>query len=475
MKTYLKLSIVFLFGLLMGSCNEYLDVKPEDKYLEEQVYSSEEGINNLLNGVYINLAENNLYGGQLTMSTVELLAQRYNVSNANHDWYDHGHYLYDETSVRASFEGIWTSAYEVVINLNSLLEGIEKYSTLPEWKKNIIKGEALGLRAMIQFDLLRLFGPVYLTNASDLSIPYYTEAKAEANSFLPATDVVNMVLSDLNEAETLLENDPIITNGIVEDPEQPFYSFRNLRLNYYGIKALQARVHLYAGNTQEALTTAQFVIDETSGLLPWTEPSAVISSDNRDRVFSSEIIFAVQNLSLYTRHNNLFSNNLTDAKILAPNTTRIEQVFESNESDYRFNSSWVVPSDGVRSYRTFTKYADVTDKDLSFRFMQPIVRKTEMYYIVAETTPDVALAKQYLDEVRYNRGLVALDEDVDISEEIRKEYMKEFYGEGQLFFYYKRNNIEAIPDGNSTSSSRTVSMGVENYVVPIPESETKFQ
>ncbi len=475
MKKYFTNTILFLLGILSFSCSDYLDVQPEDKYLESQVYSSEDGVNNILNGVYLNLAENNLYGSQLTLSTVEVLGQRYNLSNSSHTWYNEGHYLYEETSAKSNFEGIWSSAYEAILNLNSLIEGLEKYSTLTEDKESIVKGEAIALRAMLHFDLLRLFGPIYSVNSEALSIPYYDQAKAESNPALPASEVIKNILNDLMVAEGLLAEDPIIENGVVEDINYPFYSLRNLRLNYYGVKALQARVNLYAGNNQEALAASKSVIEATSSILPWTQATDVISGENKDKVFSKEIIFAVQNLSLYGRQTNLFASSLTDSKILAPNTKRLEQVYESNENDYRYNPSWMVPLDGSKSYRTFFKYADVPDKEQSFRFMQPLIRKTEMYYIAAEATTDNTMALEYLNTVRYNRGLSDLEEGVDIEAEIQKEYMKEFYGEGQLFFYYKRKNIDAIPDGNSTSSSRTISMGEENYVIPIPDSETKFQ
>jgi hypothetical protein len=42
-------------------------------------------------------------------------------------------------------------------------------------------------------------------------------------------------------------------------------------------------------------------------------------------------------------------------------------------------------------------------------------------------------------------------------------------GEGQMFFYYKRNAMETIPNGSSTSGN--TSMPLKNYVVPVPESE----
>ena len=54
------------------------------------------------------------------------------------------------------------------------------------------------------------------------------------------------------------------------------------------------------------------------------------------------------------------------------------------------------------------------------------------------------------------------------------EYRREFFGEGQLFFYYKRLNEERIPDAVSDWENE-VRMTKTEYVVPLPESEIKYR
>jgi hypothetical protein len=73
---------------------------------------------------------------------------------------------------------------------------------------------------------------------------------------------------------------------------------------------------------------------------------------------------------------------------------------------------------------------------------------TEMYYIAAECAAgnnDLGFATDLLDSVRVHRNLPkytlsALSSD-SLNTEIRKEYEKEFLGEGQVFFYFKRKNL----------------------------------
>ena len=72
--------------------------------------------------------------------------------------------------------------------------------------------------------------------------------------------------------------------------------------------------------------------------------------------------------------------------------------------------------------------------------------------------------------VRRNRGLVAFEdtEMVDIQQVLKEEYMKEFFGEGQLFFYYKRLNVSSIPAGDD---SGMITMDEAKYKFPWPEGE----
>lgn len=480
MKKYLKNITGILACILIVSCNDYLDVQPEDKYLEEDVFSSEASIYAALNGIYSNMTSNNTYGGNLTLSTVDVLAQRYKALSDRHKWYFVATYDYTDAGTQNRFDNIWTDLYINILNINNFIAGLETYKgVLSSEKENLLKGEAIALRAMHHLDLLRLYGPIYSINAGDFAIPYNTEPKAKLSPVLTATEVMTKILEDLSTAEELLTNDSVRESGAQAENEGDNYSkFRNLRLNYFAVKALLARANLYAGNTTEALAAAKAVINEATPFFPWVDDLAVISAGaNPDRTFSTEVLFGIQNNNIYNQHRDIFGSALDDNTILAPESSRLNNdVFENNQHDIRFNSTWILPSVGGKQYKTFFKFADIEDKRVEyfpFRYWQPLIRMTEMYYIAAETEPDPTLALSYLNTVRLNRGLEELPLGVDISNEILKEYRREFYGEGQLFFYYKRNNFSSIPDGSLESGS--INMTADQYVVPLPLSETDFR
>lgn len=476
-RNYIRIIVALLNLAVLASCKKYLDVKPEDKILEADTYSTKKGINSVLNGLYLNLAKNNLYGDNLTLTTVDILAQRFNMPSS-HSLYNIATYNYTTNPAMSKIDAIWTSAYTNILNANAFIANLTKYNgVIDVATDSIYRGEALAIRAMLHLDLLRLYGPMY--NSPDSlkeSIPYYTDISTSANSLLPANKVMSLIISDLVKAESLLKDDPIIANGPMpdfQDDDQNFMRNRNYRLNYFAVKAIQARANMYRGSKSQALDAA-LVLIQNAAKFPWiTLAEAVSEKANPDRVYIKEMILGIQNSQLYVNYANYFAPELNEANILAPVAGRLTTVFETNENDYRYNPNWAVPGNGGKTYRTFYKYADASDKTKIFRFSIPMIKISEMFLIAAECEPVAGLALGYLNAVRNNRGLLSLPGTANLTTELQKEYQKEFFGEGQLFYYYKRRNLTTIPNGSAASGN--VSMNASKYVLPLPLSETQFR
>ena len=481
MKKYLyKITFLFLVSVAAVSCSDFLDVVPQDKILEDQTYSSEAGVQNIHNGLYLQLASNNLYGKQLTMDAVEILAQQYNMAGS-HTQNKMASYAYAEKTPKATLSNIWEKAYTTILSANKFLESLDEHSGVVSAEKaNLLKGEAIAIRAMLHFDMLRLFGPIYKVSPSDPSIPYYDAPVTTNNPLLPAKEVIVKVLADLDLSLTLLANDPIMTTGkyaaSTAFDANPYYSLnRGQRMNYLAVKCLKARVLLYSGDKTGASAVANEVIafTKTTTFFPWTPFLEATNAANPNRTFSSENFFSLSDYTLYTKQKDLFDASLADDKIYAPLLSRLNAVFESNDNDYRSLPSWKIPVVGGKTQKTFYKYEDVTDKTMSFRLQIPMFKMSEMYLIAAETATVPADGIAFLNTLRFNRGLTNLAATAVLATEITKEYRKEFMGEGQLFFYYKRINSTAIPNGSAASGN--VTMGALQYVVPLPDSEINFQ
>lgn len=465
----MKTRFIYIFFALLAAttgCKKYLTVEPESSFTSDQVFTNEKAAQTALNGMYNYLADANLYGGNLSTITIELLAQRFappSLGGTNNYTYI-PQYAYTQSLVMPTFEQIWQKAYATILYANVFIpqmDRMQQQGMLTAAHASEMKGEAIAIRALLHFDMLRLFGPVYSVNPAATSIPYYSSADGVSQPLLPASQVMDSVLADFTQAAQLLSADPITTQGI--NTTQDFYSgFRNQRLNYYAVKALTARALLWAGNTQAAHDTAQAVLAAGEKWFPWTPTSAITNANAPDRVYSSEMLFGSYNLNMYTTYTSLFSSTLQATQVITVNNTRLDQTFESNKNDYRYNYWFNASPNGFQS---FDKFKDISDQTKSWRFVQPLVRKTELYYIIAETDPANAL--NLLDTVRIHRGLPALASSADVPTEIKKEYQKEFWGEGQLFYYYKRLNITPLPSGTSQYSNVS-----PVYVAPLPLSET---
>ncbi|MEZ0183061.1 RagB/SusD family nutrient uptake outer membrane protein [Flavobacterium oncorhynchi] len=481
MNQYLnKIALTILIAFSAASCSDFLDVVPQDKILESQIYENEAGMQNVHNGLYLSLANNNLYGQQLTMDAVEILGQQYNMPSS-HNKNKIASYAYTESSPKALFSSIWQEAFKTILYTNKFIESIEEHpGIVSQDKADLLKGEALGIRAMLHFDMLRLYGPIYKVSPSVLAIPYYDKAITTNQPLIPAQEVITKILADLDAALALLHKDPVLTTGRFKATSDfdanPYYSMnRGNRMNYLAVKCLKARVLLYSGDKAGASAVANEVINFTKSntFFPWTPFLEATNAANPDRTFSSENFFALSDYTLYTKQRDLFDSNLKDSQIYAPVLSRLTAVFESNDNDYRSLPSWKVPVVGGKTQKTFFKYEDVDEKKSLFRLQIPMFKLSEMYLIAAETALVPADGIAFLNTLRFNRGLTNLGAAVNVTTEVTKEYKKEFIGEGQLFFYYKRQNSVTIPNGSATSGNLT--MGAAQYVVPLPDAEINFQ
>ncbi|MCS4224654.1 RagB/SusD family nutrient uptake outer membrane protein [Sphingobacterium sp. BIGb0165] len=453
------------------ACNKFLDIKPVDKILETEVYKDEKSVQVALNGIYMRMAKPELYGGKMTMQTLDILGQYYNIGSA-HTYTQLFTYKYADPTVQQEFETIWSAAYANILNVNNFIEKLQQATfAMDKTSKDIMLGEAIGMRAFVHLDMLRVFGPIPSLDPNKESIPYVRSASSKTEKLLPLNEVITNILADIKQATLLLENDPVRKEGVQKTNESltdNFFRMRNRRMNYYAVLALKARAELYSGKKSEAYLTAKGILSDLDKYFKWTVPTTIISNpDNPDRLFSPEIIFGVQNDQMYAIYDRSFNPALTTNAILVPAKAALDNVFEKNTSDYRY-FSWLTPTIGNYE-KVFVKFQDVQNKSADFRYFQPLIRKSEIYLILTETAPNDSEALGYLNALRNNRGLADLVVIGNRITAVDIEFRKEFYGEGQLFFYNKRLAKTSVP--NPTNSS-TKPIALENYLVPLPLSET---
>ena len=452
------------------ACNDWLEVAPQAEKEEAEMFEKEVGFRNVLIGAYIRMKSNNLYGEDLTYGSIEMLAQHW----TNTD--DLGKYLkaynYEQSVVETKINSFYGNLYKVIADVNGLLNNIDARKEMFEGNNfEIIKGEALAIRAFCHFDVLRLFGPIPTNLPEGTILPYVTTVSIVPNRLVSYNDFTTKLLADLDEAERCLEwNDPILTASIKElstlevAQDDNFLCDRQMRMNYYAVCALKARVQLWLGNKNEALKYAQKVIDakDPNGNVMFRLGSATDCA-NGDLIFSSEHIF---NLNVY---------NLSDFKISAANTfytnsTALKYFWASETTDIRRGKMWKEVYDNYwwTYYYYMTKYTQATNMPVWAKNSIPLFRLAEMYLIAMECG-SIQNANDLYKEVCIARDItpVTFGSTEELLETLILEYNREFYGEGQAFYAYKRLGRSKI-FGTSTVGSALI------YVLPLPKAESLY-
>jgi hypothetical protein len=493
MKKYLYIIVISL--LVCSSCKKFLDVQPESDVTKEQLFSSEDGFKEALNGVYNFCAGKDLYGGRLTFSNLELMAQNYDPTNISYK--NIQAFLYTERGVIGDNDGIWINGYKGIGNCNAILDAIDAKKGVFSGKNyDLVKGEALTLRAYLHFDLLRLFAPSFKNNPVAKAIPYVTTVSIKATAFSTTTEVLDKIIADLLAAKLLLKSDPILSPGYVvgypnkndaagvrikdtetADPTM-FLQNRRHRMNYYAVCGELARVYLYKEDFAKSLENANEVINAKK--FSWTlkEDFFKTKIGQRDKIFYPELISAWYIPDSKGMLEDYYSK---DDAAFSPTIAQKDLIFEKGSvgaDDWRW-LQWFrdAPSANSTSRGFLVKYVVNTDAEGNLHpLVAPAIRLSEMYYIAAESSFDTDKAKAitYFNTVREHRGIGdGLDANISKTEFLNNlviECRKEFYAESQIFYMNKRLN-KAITNTNGFVYAANDRI----FVLPLPLDEQAYR
>lgn len=450
----------------LTACNKWLDVQPKTTMKTDVLFTTQSGFRDALTGIYSNMTIASSYGTELTFGFADVLAQAYdNVpTSLTHTYFNAVAYDYTESTEETRIAGIWKQAYKSITNANILLSYIDDKKKVFTGKNyNLIKGEALGLRAYLHFDMLRLFAPSPVMGADRKAIPYVDSYTNVPFPQLTVAQVMDKIAGDLAAARELLKDadtyGPMRASFDLTEVNE-IAGTRQYRMNYYAVTALLARVELYKSNKTAAVAYAKEVID--SGLFPAFSSSGQIAAS--DNVFPLEHVFSLTIPDLKTKYADVYFLQVADGQNtnnLSITNNTLSAIYPAGlNTDYRIN--WFEANSSTT--KRVSKY--------TYNTVIPLLKISEMYLIAAEAEPAVDNAMAYLNTLRAHRGLSPLDAAAYTREmldkEIGDEYRREFIAEGQLFFYYKRTNADKLPTLTAFKNKEAV------YILPIPVAEKEF-
>lgn len=443
--------LLLSFGLT-GCSDDIINKSPLDEVSPESLLLTEGGFRSALDGVYAIMQEDFLGYNFCIYSIPEAINDDLIIGDPYSFTFEGTHediypLTYDATAFQ--IEGFWQISYEAINVANTIIKAA-RTSNLTN--KDAFLAEALGLRALLHYNLYRFHAPSYNSNPNGLAIPYRfeTDALLDIKQRNTGREVIDLVLKDLTEAATLAKN-----------------TVNSYRLSKTGIEALIARVFhetndfenaiIYA---KKALTDGRYTLNTTANQLKqqWEQDNSdeIIfrirfdESDNGQNaaVLSIEAFFSFP----YYVSNDLL--NLYDQD----NDTRFDVYFELEP----MGSGAYYPKKhaGLRTADPENFNPGATDLKL--------IRVPELHLILAESYNAIgnsSLAQEHLNTLRNARGLEDYNGD-NLTKEILDERRRELAFEGFRFTDLKRLGL-----GFTREDGTSLAPNANRFALPIPQLE----
>ncbi|MCQ2146495.1 MAG: RagB/SusD family nutrient uptake outer membrane protein [Bacteroidales bacterium] len=476
MNTKYIISALLLGALTFTSCDDFLDMQPSNSANASTAITSADDALTALNGVLSAMNSTTYYGRNMFMyadakgGDLTIFSQGRGLD---------GFYSFNHTPTSGTYSGFWSRGFYCIMQLNNIIENIEKLEEEGQTGFDLYKGEAYTLRALVYFDLVRLYGLPYNYNKGAYGVPDITTTLSADALPLRATVEQNYsrIVSDLAIGEQALSSSKKALN------KYP---------GYYANKALQARVYLYMEDYSKALSAAKTVIE--SGVYKLYSNSEWVASWSKQ--FGSESIFELgidsvddngtgslgfyliqygiaKNAMGWFLASDYFLNRLgEDPTDVRWGVMGLDETAVDDPSSTRMGSCY--------KYVGGTTAMTGDGKETATAVNIKIIRLSEMYLIASEAAlqnGDKKAAADYLNEIRKrSAGLAPATESTISIQMILDERSKELFGEGHRFFDMIRLNqtIEFNDDFQDvpvTQRGKKIDRTYGKIVLPIDQDE----
>ncbi|MTI31758.1 RagB/SusD family nutrient uptake outer membrane protein [Xanthovirga aplysinae] len=444
---YIKVLALVVF--LISSCDDFLKIEPQQSLSDSEAFSTIEAAETALIGAYARMQSTTYYGREmLVMPEVGGDNVLIALDNSNRFL---GFSGYNLTTSNGDVTDLWFRAYHVIMQANNLINNVDNIEGGTAEEKNQLKGEALFIRALVHFDLVRSFGQPYLNgNGSNLGVPVMLVSEIGTPSRNSVTEVYAQIINDLSQAKDLMDN-----------TEAPFRSSSD------AANALLSRVYLYKGDNQAAVEAATAVIG--------TGNYSLISNENYLDSWStdgtSEEIFTLKFLAdESTGSSNIGRIYLKPGYGDIRPSQDIMDLYSVNSNDVR---------NGLIRYEE--EYAD----HFQFKFAGmlgvdglasiKILRLSEVLLNRAEANAklgNLEEAKEDLNVLRVRAGLESIDPaNSSVLDEVLLERRRELAFEGHRAFDIFRNGEDLKRIECNPLAECSVPFGSNLVVYPIPQDE----
>ncbi len=246
LKKYIIYPFVVIALLVASSCDEeFLELQPSGASDLNSAIQNIDGYRSAMNGVYSGLQSSNYYGRYFIL-VPDVMADDVKQNAQANRAREYSDYVGFSEHFIAS--GIFNTLYNVINRANTVINAETEVPAAVQGQKDQFRGEALAVRGLAHFDLVRIYGQHYgFTNDnSHLGVPIVTEFDQDAKpARSTVAQVYAQVISDLEQGVSLM-NEVQSSAG---------------RMSKEAAQALLARVHLYMGDWAKAEQLASSVIN----------------------------------------------------------------------------------------------------------------------------------------------------------------------------------------------------------------------
>jgi starch-binding outer membrane protein, SusD/RagB family len=456
-----------LGALSLASCEKELDQAPYNAISQTQAFNSESDFTNAIRGAYQGFRLGSYYGGTdggSMIITPDVLADNL-IINSQGRQSQQNFFLYNYTANNTW--SLWNNAYTTILRANKVLENLDNLKD-GDFKTNI-KAEALAIRGLAHFDLLRVYAKRFVgATAGDLGVPYVTSTSPnELPARTPLIESYNNVVKDLLAAETGIAN----TNAVG-------------RLNKPAVQGLLGRVYLYMGQWQNAIDKSTLAIDNAPAnrkLATFAQfPSIWLDQTEQEVLFKVKILDS-DNTSVGVGY-----GQSSPQGVRPEYSPTFELVNAYASTDVRKDVYIGQTTFNGKQFNYIKKYAGRASGNANVVDVK-VIRLSEVYLNRAEAyarlNQDVK-ALQDLNEIRSRRysdfnPITSIETGTSLLNAILLQRRLELAFEGHRFFDLKRLGLavtrtssgDFIDGTGAAPAVNGIEAGSPKFALPIPQSE----
>lgn len=438
------------------ACSDELDLAPITEKAANSFFASEAEIESAIAGVYAQLQSGGLYGLDL-IGVGEIPGEDTFEEIAANDGGRFGQL--DDFSTNADNDlvgDIWRESYEGIQRTNVVLNRIEDIEYEDSSLKTVRIGEVKFIRALLYFNLVRLYGDVPLVVEETLNpSDFFGQGRTAAS------EVYLQIEADLEDAIQSLPRE--------KSPGRPAQG---------AAQALLADVLMNQGNYADASGLLESVINSSIySLMPTTSEIFGMANEGNEEVlfevqFASGVNGNTEGSPAATQFRpsgttgNAKGHNLPSEEFVnsyeAGDTRRDDYVgLDPEANPFYFSTKYEVSPTGVND--SGTDYYVIRYADVLLKYAEALTETGRQ---------DEAIP--FINQVRNRAGLdnTTATSQAEVRAAVEQERRFEFIGEGHRWFDLKRTG-RAVETMNAwfQATNKNVTINADNLILPIPQSQ----